>query len=146
MEEGDDALAVVDEAMRLHPPAWLITRTTTADMELGGAHVPTGSLIIMSPWIVHRHRLAWDEPAEFRPERFLLEDAGPRVPLRSSFIPFGAGPRMCIGRDFAYAEAVLALAMICRAVRMEPTGPPVRALPLVTIRPDRPALMRITRR
>jgi len=138
--------AVVDEAMRLHPPAWLITRTTTADMELGGAHVPTGSLIIMSPWIVHRHSSAWDEPAQFRPERFLLEDAGPRVPMRSSFIPFGAGPRMCIGRDFAYAEAVLALAMICRAVRMAPTGPPVRALPLVTIRPDRPALMRITRR
>lgn len=140
------ARAVVDEAMRLHPPAWLITRTTTADMELGGAHVPTGSLIIMSPWIVHRHSTAWDEPAEFRPERFLLDDAGPRLPLRSSFIPFGAGPRMCIGRDFAYAEAVLALAMICRAVRMAPTGPPVRALPLVTIRPDRPALMRITRR
>jgi cytochrome P450 len=138
--------AVVDEAMRLHPPAWLITRTTTADMELGGAHVPTGSLIIMSPWIVHRHGAAWDEPDQFRPGRFLSEDAGPRVPLRSSFIPFGAGPRMCIGRDFAYAEAVLALAMICRAVRMAPTGPPVRALPLVTIRPDRPALMRITRR
>ena len=138
--------AVVDEAMRLHPPAWLITRTTTADMELGGAHVPTGSLIIMSPWIVHRHSAAWDEAAQFRPERFLLDDAGPRVPLRSSFIPFGAGPRMCIGRDFAYAEAVLALAMICRAVRMAPTGPPVRALPLVTIRPDRPALMRIIQR
>jgi cytochrome P450 len=53
---------------------------------------------------------------------------------------------MCIGRDFAYAEAVLALAMVCRAVRLAPSGPPPRALPLVTIRPDRPALMRLTRR
>ena len=140
------ARAVVDEAMRLHPPAWLITRTTTADMELGGSHVPTGSLIIMSPWIVHRHSAAWDEPALFRPERFLLEGAGPRAPMRSAFIPFGAGPRMCIGRDFAYAEAVLALSMICRTVRLAPTGPPVRPLPLVTIRPDRPAMMRVTRR
>ncbi len=138
--------AVVDEAMRLHPPAWLITRTTTADMELGGAHVPSGSLIIMSPWIVHRHSSAWDEPTLFRPRRFLPGGPGPRGPMRSSFIPFGAGPRMCIGRDFAYAEAVLALSVICRAVRMAPTGPPVRPLPLVTIRPDRPALMRITGR
>jgi cytochrome P450 len=138
------ARAVVDEAMRLHPPAWLITRSTTGDMELGGSHVPSGSLVILSPWIVHRHPCAWDEPDAFRPERFL--DPGARGPLRTAFIPFGAGPRMCIGRDFAYAEAVLALAMISRAVRLAPSGPPVRPLPLVTIRPDRPALVRVTPR
>lgn len=140
------ARAVVDEAMRLHPPAWLITRTTTADMELGGAQVPAGSLVILSPWIVHRHESAWIAPEQFRPDRFLTEVSAPRMALRTCFIPFGAGPRMCIGRDFAYAEAVLALATICRAVRLSPSGPPVRALPLVTIRPDRPALMRATTR
>jgi cytochrome P450 len=140
------ARAVVDEAMRLHPPAWLITRSTTADMELGGSHVPAGSLVILSPWIVHRHESVWDAPQEFRPDRFLPEAGVPAPGVRTAYIPFGAGPRMCIGRDFAYAEAVLALAMICRAVRLAPSGPPVRALPLVTIRPDRPALMRVTSR
>ncbi len=139
------ARAVVDEAMRLNPPAWLITRSTTADMELGGSHIPAGSLLILSPWIVHRHPAVWEEPEEFRPERFLT-DIRTTPGLRTAYIPFGAGPRMCIGRDFAYAEAVLALAMICRSVRLAPSGPPVRALPLVTIRPDRPALMRVTRR
>jgi cytochrome P450 len=144
------ARAVIDEAMRLHPPAWLITRSTTADMVLGGSHVPSGSLVIISPWIVHRHASAWDEPDVFRPDRFLASAAGSEGRTtpgpRSAYIPFGAGPRMCIGRDFAYAEAVLSLAMICRAVRLAPSGPPVRALPLVTIRPDRPALMRVARR
>lgn len=136
--------AVVDEAMRLHPPAWLITRSTTAEMQLRGHHVPAGSLLILSPWIVHRHPEVWDAPESFRPDRFLL--SGGPAGVRTAYIPFGAGPRMCIGRDFAYAEAVLCLAMICHAVRLAPTGPPVRALPLVTIRPDRPALMRVTPR
>jgi cytochrome P450 len=139
------ARAVVDEAMRLHPPAWLITRRTAADLELGGRHVPSGSLVIVSPWIVHRHPQAWSDPDAFSPERFLDTDVRSGAG-RSAFLPFGAGPRMCIGRDFAYAEAVLALALICRAVRLAPTGPPVRPLPLVTIRPDRPALMRVVER
>ncbi len=138
------ARAVVDEAMRLHPPAWLITRSTTAAMELSGAHIPAGSLLILSPWLVHRHPAAWKEPEEFRPDRFLAAEGASG--LRNAYIPFGAGPRMCIGRDFAYAEAVLCLAMVCRAARLAPTGPPVRALPLVTIRPDRPALMRVSPR
>lgn len=151
-EVGMDALArlvlaraVVDEAMRLHPPAWLITRRTQAPMTLSGHHVPAGSLVILSPWITHRHPGAWRDPESFYPDRFL----DPQVrsgAARSAFLPFGAGPRMCIGRDFAYAEAVLALARVCRAVRLAPTGPAARALPLVTIRPDRPALVRITAR
>ncbi len=139
------ARAVIDEAMRLHPPAWLITRKTSADLLLGGAHVPSGSLVIISPWIVHRHPDAWTDPDRFDPQRFLAHDDRPARP-RHAYLPFGAGPRMCIGRDFAYAEAVLALAVLSRAVRLAPTGPPVRALPLVTIRPDRPALMRVSAR
>ncbi|MGB7981270.1 MAG: cytochrome P450 [Candidatus Nanopelagicales bacterium] len=139
------ARAVIDEAMRLHPPAWLITRKTSADLLLGGAHVPAGSLVIISPWIVHRHPTAWTSPEEFDPQRFLTTEGAP-AGRRHGYLPFGAGPRMCIGRDFAYAEAVLALAIISRAVRLAPTGSPVRALPLVTIRPDRPALMRVTAR
>lgn len=140
--------AVVDEAMRLQPPAWLITRRTTTDMELSGSRVPAGALVIMSPWIVHRHPGAWHDPERFDPDRFLAGGgrSAREASARGAFIPFGAGPRMCIGRDFAYAEAVLALSMLCRAVRMAPSGPPVRPVPLVTIRPDRPALMRVTHR
>jgi cytochrome P450 len=105
-------------------------------------HVPAGSLVIISPWIVHRHASAWSRPDEFLPSRFA--EGGKAT--RTAFIPFGAGPRMCIGRDFAYAEAVLALAMVCRAVRLEPSGAPVRPVPLVTIRPESPALMRVVAR
>jgi cytochrome P450 len=115
-------------------------------MELGGSHVPAGSLVILSPWIVHRHESVWSEPEKFDPQRFLPPAAGSTPGMRTAYIPFGAGPRMCIGRDFAYAEAVLSLAMICRAVQLQPSGPPVQPLPLVTIRPDRPALMRVVRR
>lgn len=140
------ARAVVDEAMRLNPPAWLITRSTTAPLQCSGADLPAGSLVIVSPWIVHRHPSAWEAPQAFRPDRFLDPQPGAGSGPRGAFIPFGQGPRMCIGRDFAYAEAVLSLALICRAFRLELSGPPVRPLPLVTIRPDRPALMRVTRR
>ncbi len=135
--------AVLDEAMRLYPPAWLITRRTLAPMELSGRRVPAGSLVIISPWIVHRHPAAWVDPERFDPQRFLGE---PRADRRASFIPFGAGPRMCIGRDFAYAEAVVALSLVCRELRLVPVGPPVRPVPLVTIRPDRPALVRVAAR
>ncbi len=138
--------AVVDEAMRLYPPAWLITRSTTEDLELDGSHVPAGSLVIVSPWIVHRHPSAWEDPHDFRPDRFLTDPTAQTRQPRGAFIPFGEGPRMCIGRDFAYAEAVLSLAVICRSYRLEPSGRPVRPQPLVTIRPDRPALMRVTGR
>ena len=134
--------AVIDEAMRLYPPAWLITRRTAADLQLGGCHVPSGSLVILSPWIVHRHPSAWPDPEQFHPERF-LDPAVRGGAGRSAYLPFGLGPRMCIGRDFAYAEAVLALSMVCREVRLAPTGAPPRGLPLVTIRPDRPALVRV---
>ncbi len=146
LAELEVSRAVVDEAMRLNPPAWLITRSTSAAMELGGSHVPAGSLVILSPWIVHRHESVWSDPEVFDPHRFLPPASGSTPGMRTAYIPFGAGPRMCIGRDFAYAEAVLSLAMICRAVRLQPSGPPVRPLPLVTIRPDRPALMRVIRR
>ena len=90
----------------------------------------------------YRHPAAWAHPDEFRPDRFLDPEVS-AGPARTAFVPFGAGPRMCIGRDFAYAEAVLALAVLCRAFRLSPTGPAVHPVPLVTIRPDRPALMRV---
>jgi cytochrome P450 len=135
--------AVFDEALRLYPPAWLITRKALEARELAGGEVPAGSLVIMSPWLLHRHPSLWRTPEEFRPSRFLDEDVD-----RSSFLPFGAGPRMCIGRDFAYLEGVLMLARL--ASRFEVSYPGDEGVPavdpVVTIRPAGGLKLRITRR
>lgn len=126
------ARAVIDETLRLYPPAWLITRNSLGDDVLGGYDVPEGSLIIMSPWLLHRHSDIWTNPDRFEPQRFIDGNID-----RSSFIPFGAGPRQCIGRDFAYVEAVLLLASLVAHFDLEyPSGEHrPTAVPLVTMRP-----------
>jgi cytochrome P450 len=126
------ARAVIDETLRLYPPAWLITRNSLGDDVLGGYEVPQGSLIIMSPWLLHRHPGIWANPDRFDPHRFIGGDID-----RSAFIPFGAGPRQCIGRDFAYVEAVLLLASLVAHFDVEyPAGEHCpAAVPLVTMRP-----------
>jgi len=96
--------AVIDEALRLRPPAWVVSRRAEADDELDGFPVPAGTLAIISPWLVHRRATEWPDPEEFRPERFLDEGAG-----RRAYLPFGQGPRLCIGRDFALGEMAIVL-------------------------------------
>jgi cytochrome P450 len=136
------ARAVFDEALRLYPPAWLITRNAVEGDELGGREILPGSLIIISPWLLHRHPEVWSQPDEFRPERFI-----DGVFDRTMFIPFGAGLRQCIGRDFAYVEGVLLLATIARSFRLTypPGGIPPKAEPLVTIRPATGLPLRVER-
>lgn len=123
--------AVIDETLRLYPPAWLITRSALGGDMIDDVPVPAGSLIIMSPWLLHRHPQLWDEPESFHPDRFL--DGVERF----AHIPFGAGPRLCIGRDFSYVESVLMVAELGRRfrVRMPPGGRLPEGEPLVTIRP-----------
>ncbi len=135
--------AVFDEVLRLYPPAWLITRRATEADELAGHDVPAGALIIMSPWLLHRHRDLWTDPEEFRPSRFIDEQVD-----RSAFIPFGAGPRMCIGRDFAYVEGVLMLARLAAEFTLTyPAGAVLPAAnPLVTIRPAGGLRLRVSPR
>jgi cytochrome P450 len=137
------ARAVLDEALRLYPPAWLITRNALGDDVLGGHEIPRSSLVILSPWLLHRHPDVWAEPEEFRPDRFLSGEAD-----RTSFIPFGAGLRQCIGRDFAYVEGVLMLAAI--AGRYEVSFPQGVGMPtsepLVTVRPVGGLPLRVRRR
>ena len=125
--------AVVDETLRLYPPAWVITRRALANDVVEGHRIPAGALVVMSPWLVHRHPDAWDSPESFDPRRFLGE-AGAN---RTAYLPFGAGPRLCVGRDFALVEATLTLAHILRAFELRPLpGRTPRALPSVTLRPD----------
>lgn len=96
--------AVIDEALRLYPPAWAISRRATGPDVLGGTEVPEGTLAIISPWVVHRRADLWPEPLAFRPERFLDPGAG-----RTGYLPFGLGPRLCIGREFAIGEMAVLL-------------------------------------
>lgn len=137
------ARAVFDEALRLYPPAWLITRKSHEADELGGRHVPAGSLIILSPWLLHRHPDLWRDPEAFRPERFVDGEVD-----RTAFIPFGAGLRLCIGRDFAKVEGVLMLSSIAGRYQVDfPAGRAMPAAePLVTVRPVGGMPLRITPR
>ena len=123
--------AVIEETLRLYPPAWLITRSALTPDVIDGVSIPQGALVIISPWLLHRHPTLWPEPEEFRPERF---EHGVE---RFAHIPFGAGPRLCIGRDFSYVEATMMVAQLCREFTVSlPAGGTLPAgEPLVTIRP-----------
>lgn len=115
--------AVVDEALRLYPPAWAISRRSTRDDVVGGVAVPAGTLAIVSPWIVHRRSESWADPLAFRPERFLDPEAS-----RSGYLPFGQGPRLCIGREFALGEMVVVLSRLLTAHRVDVPQPWTRPI------------------
>jgi cytochrome P450 len=104
--------AVVSEAMRIYPPAWMIGRTLSTDQEFGGWHVPAGSVVAVSPLLMHHDARWFPEPDTFDPDRWL--DARREGVPRHAYLPFGTGPRSCIGEQFAWAEAVTALAVIAR--------------------------------
>jgi cytochrome P450 len=129
------ARAVVEESLRLYPPAWVLTRRAREPDVLAGLRIPAGTLVIISPWLLHRRPDAWPDPERFDPERFL--GAGQSAARAASYLPFGAGPRLCIGRDVALAEIVLVLAglLATRDVLRPDGAPPVRVQALVTLRP-----------
>jgi cytochrome P450 len=105
--------AVIDEALRLYPPAWVLSRRSHRADVIGGVEVPSGTLAIVSPWLVHRRLDSWPDPLTFRPERFL--DAGTG---RSDYLPFGQGPRLCIGREFALGEMAVVLSRLLSTHRV----------------------------
>lgn len=124
--------AVVDEGLRLYPPAWVITRRALADDVLDGVAIPAGTLVITSPWLLHRRADLWPDPLRFDVDRWLGPDAPSR---REGYIPFGAGPRLCIGRDFALVESVIVLAELVRDRTVTPAAPRPGVVPSVTLRP-----------
>ena len=132
------ARAVVEEALRLYPPAFAFGRLARAPDVVGGVHLRPGDVVVVAPWVLHRHRGLWRAPEAFDPRR-LLAPAPP--PERFAYLPFGAGPRVCIGAQFALAEAVLALAALLRRFRLELATPrPVLPVTVLTTAPDhRPA-------
>lgn len=135
--------AVIAEAMRIYPPAWTIERNAIADDEVAGVPVPAGGLVAIPPYLVHRHREFWPDPAGFDPERF---SAGAQR-HRYAYIPFGGGKRACIGQAFAELETVLVLASITQRFRLELTASGIpQPVANVTLRPGRGLPMRLLRR
>ncbi len=127
--------AHVDEALRLYPPAFMLTREAIAADEVAGRPVAAGTVVVISPWVLHRHRRLWSAPDSFDPSRFL--PGAPAVD-RFAYLPFGAGPRICVGATFALTEAVLVLARLLRAFRIELSGDgAVMPRGIVTTQPDR---------
>ncbi len=137
--------AVLEESMRLFPPAAGFTRQAVADDVLAGQAIRAGTVVLITPWVIHRHRGLWDDPAAFRPERFL---PGARESIdRHAYLPFGGGPRVCIGSRFALQEAVIALSLFAREFRLTPALPrEPRPIHHVTLRADRGLRMRLERR
>ncbi len=125
---------VLDEAMRLYPPAWIIDRNCTEGDEIGGYRIKKGSLILMSPYVIHRHPAFWTDSERFDPERFAKDKTQNRP--RHAYFPFGLGPRVCIGTSFALTEAVMVLASLINVFDVEPVAGHVLKLdPNVTLRP-----------
>ena len=108
--------AAIEEAMRLYPPAATISRQALGPDRLGDLPIKAGSMVVVSPYVLHRHKRLWDSPEHFMPERFLPANRG-RID-RFSYLPFGAGPRVCIGASFALQEAVVVLATVMRSFRL----------------------------
>ncbi len=135
--------AVLDETMRLYPPAFLIARAASGPDTIDGKTVSKGDAIFIAPWLLHRHEKLWDNPNAFIPQRFL---SGP-APDRFAYLPFGVGPRVCIGAHFALVEATLALAKIVGRFRIDLLSTqPVMPMGVVTTQPDYSPMFRITQR
>jgi unspecific monooxygenase len=136
--------AVVDETMRLYPPAFLIARAAAGPDTVAGRPVKSKDVILIAPWLLHRHEKLWRDPNAFVPARFM---PGAPPPDRFAYLPFGVGARVCIGAHFALVEATLALAKIIGAFRVELLDKdPVIPIGVVTTQPDRSPMFRITPR
>ena len=128
--------AVIAEAMRLYPPAWIVGRRVLNDYDIGDVTIPARAVVLMSQWIVHRDPRWWDDAEIFKPERWLpggsaLDPSRPKF----SYFPFGAGTRVCIGEQFAWMEGMLGLATMARRWRLRlAEGHRVVPQPIVTLR------------
>jgi unspecific monooxygenase len=136
--------AVIDETMRLYPPAFLIARSAAGSDDIAGMPVRRNDVILIAPWLLHRHEKLWRDPNAFVPQRFM---PGTPAPDRFAYLPFGVGPRVCIGAHFALVEATLALARLIGAFRVSLIDrEPVMPVGVVTTQPDRSPMFEITPR
>ena len=125
---------VLEESMRLYPPVGLLARTVLEKDELCGRTMQPGDILFLPVWALHRHELLWDAPDRFRPSRFEPEAAAKLH--KYQFLPFGAGPRVCVGADFAMMQAQIILATILQRFTFEPGTPSPRPVMMMTVRPE----------
>lgn len=139
------ARAVIEESLRLYPPASIVVRRNVGDTVLGGYAIPKDAMVIVNIANIHRHGEFWPAADEFSPERFLRDDDKPGH--RLAYMPFGAGQRVCVGNAFALIESILLLALLARRFRLElQTDRPVEPELEVTLRPKGRILMNVSRR
>jgi cytochrome P450 len=136
--------AVVNESLRLYPPAFALARMAGGPDQLGDVAVQRGTLVMIAPWVLQRHRRLWSDPDAFNPSRFL--DGAP-LAHRYAYMPFGAGPRICIGAQLALTEACLVLATMVQRFHVTLANPrPVLPAAVIVMQPDHPALFRLRER
>ncbi len=136
--------AVVNETLRLFPAAFTLVREAIVPDRIGDLELPPRSIVFIAPWVLHRHHALWRDPAVFRPARFMPDQPPPE---RFAFMPFGAGPRICVGAQFAMTEAIMVLAAIVGQFRITRADTrPVLPVGIVTIQPDYAAPVRLTSR
>lgn len=134
---------VIQETLRLYPPAWIVGRAAQKDDEVDGYQIRKGTQVVMPTWVVHRHSDLWENPHAFQPERFENEQAKARQ--KFAHFPFGGGPRFCIGNNFAMMEMVLALVMIVQRFDFKLLNEQeVLPEPMITLRPSKPIDIKIT--
>lgn len=142
LDRLDYTRMVFEEAMRLYPPVWTLSRVALADDEIDGLSIAAGTTIMLCPYAVHRHPSFWTDPEAFDPERFA--PGADRDRPRHAYFPFGGGPRVCLGNRFAMMEGQIMLAMLAQAVDvvLEPDQS-LEPEPMITLRPRESTLMRL---
>ena len=136
---------VVNEALRLYPPGWLLSRRALGADVLAGFEIPAGADVLLSPYLLHRHPRFWPEPDAFKPERFASENEAARP--RFAYMPFAAGPRHCIGETFALYEMLMHLYKVARRYRLTYLpAEPVELEAQINLRTKKPLYMRLERR
>jgi len=133
--------AVILETLRLYPPVWMFDRRALGPDVLSGTRIAAGELVIFCPYAIHRLPQLWEDPDAFRPERF---DAGHKVHNPFAYLPFSAGPRTCLGNNFAMIESQIIVGTLLSRFRVRLADPaPIRPQPRVTLRTSRPVVLRL---
>ena len=135
------ATAFLYESLRLYPPAYIIAREARLDDQIGDFRIPRGAAVMIAPWLVHRHMALWQNPHRFDPNRFIQ---GGRIATPRAWMPFGSGPRVCIGSAFATMELLVVLRCLLGRYKITLIGAPPSAVGRVTLLPDFQPLFRLT--
>lgn len=135
--------AIIEETLRLYPPVPILAREAMAEDTIKNRRIKKGALVLVVPWLLHRHPDLWPDPDHFKPERFLAGADGDRQ-SKYAYVPFAIGPRICAGLQFGLTEAILCLAVLAQTFRLRlPEGVDVKPVCRLTLRPGERLPMRL---